>query len=93
MPSQRLTSHPPVPIAMGTGDTRTEEGRAFYQGRVTLLGKWICLVSGSFLVFFGILRTAQGIPPNSGVVFHAIGTALATDGPALVEVMQDPLLV
>jgi eukaryotic-like serine/threonine-protein kinase len=77
MPSQRLTSHPPVPIAMGTGDTRTEEGRAFYQSRLALLGQWICLVSGSFLVFFGILRTAQGIPPNSGVVFHAIGTALA----------------
>jgi hypothetical protein len=57
MPSQRLTSHPPVPIAMGTGDTRTEEGRAFYRGRLALLGQWICLVSGSFLVLFGGLRT------------------------------------
>jgi serine/threonine-protein kinase len=77
MASQRITAHPPVPIAMGSGDTRTEEGRAFYQGRVALLGKWICLVSGSFLVFFGVLRATQGIPPNSGVLFHAIGTAFA----------------
>ena len=77
MPSQRLTSHPPVPIAMGTGDTRTEEGRAFYQGRLALLGQWICLVSGSFLVFFGGLRTLQGVAPNSGMLFHAISTALA----------------
>ncbi|HVG86379.1 MAG TPA: hypothetical protein VM820_17765, partial [Vicinamibacterales bacterium] len=77
MPSQRLTSHPPVPIAMGTGDTRTEEGRAFYQSRLALLGQWICLVSGSFLVFFGGLRTLQGVAPNSGMLFHAISTALA----------------
>jgi eukaryotic-like serine/threonine-protein kinase len=77
MPSQRIHTHPPVPIAMGSGNTLTEEGRAFYQGRLTLLGQWICLVSGAFLVFFGILRTAQGVPPNSGVAFHTIGTAIA----------------
>ena len=32
MPSQRIIAHPPVPIAMGDGDTTTEEGRAFYKG-------------------------------------------------------------
>ena len=77
MPSQRFTAHPPVPIAMVTGDTRTEEGRAFYRDRLALLGQWICLVSGAFLVFFGVLRTGQGVAPNSGMLFHATGTLLA----------------
>ncbi len=44
-----ITTHPLVPIAMGTSDAGTEEGRAFHQSRLALYGKWLFLVSGAFL--------------------------------------------
>jgi hypothetical protein len=57
-----VTTRPPVPIAMGSGDTGTEEGRAFHQSRLALFGRWICLVSGTFLVFFGVLGCHRRSP-------------------------------
>jgi len=41
------TSHPPVPIRLGTATGGTEEGRAFFQSRLQLLGGWTFLISGT----------------------------------------------
>jgi hypothetical protein len=72
-----ITTHPLVPIAMGTSDAGTEEGRAFHQSRLALYGRWMFLVSGAFLAFFSGLRVAYGLGLSSGVLFHALGTAVA----------------
>jgi len=62
---------------MGSSDTGTEEGRAFYQGRLALLGRWMFIISGSFLAFFTLVRIAQGVPFDRGVLYHACGSAAA----------------
>ena len=71
------TSHPLVPIALGSSDTGTEEGRAFHQGRLALFGRWTFIVSGTFLAFFSVLRLLWGLPFDAGVAFHALATAVA----------------
>ncbi len=70
------TSRPPVPIAMGTGDTGTEESRAFYQSRLALFGQWIFAVSGVFLVIFGTIRLLF-FPFTPALLLHALATLLA----------------
>jgi serine/threonine-protein kinase len=72
-----ITTHPPVPIAMGTSGTGTEEGRAFHQSRLALYGRWLFLVSGAFLVFFAGVRLVIAMPFDAGVASHAMSTAAA----------------
>jgi eukaryotic-like serine/threonine-protein kinase len=71
-----LTTHPLVPIAMGTSSSGTEEGRAFHQTRLALYGRWVCLVSGAFLVFFTSVHVAYGLGLETGTYYHALGTAI-----------------
>lgn len=63
-------------MAMGSGSD-TEEGRAFQQSRLALFGRWIFVISGSFLVVFAALRAVTGIPFDTAVLYHVFGTALA----------------
>ena len=70
------TSRPPVPIAMGTGDTATEESRAFFQSRLALFGQWIFVVSGVFLVIFGTIRLLF-FPFTPALLLHALATLVA----------------
>jgi len=72
-----ITTHPLVPIAMGTSDTGTEEGRAFHQSRLALYGKWLFLVSGAFLAFFSGVRLVMGMPFDAGLGFHTLSTTAA----------------
>jgi serine/threonine-protein kinase len=73
-----LTTRPPVPIAMGTSDTHTEEGRAFHQGRLALYGQWVFLVSVAFLAFFTMVRlVARGQAFEPGTAYHLLGTGVA----------------
>jgi serine/threonine-protein kinase len=65
-----------VPIAMGFGETATEEGRAFFQSRLALFGRWIFFVSGAFLVIFGTIRLLL-FPFDPALLFHALATLLA----------------
>ena len=71
------TTHPLVPIAMGTSDSGTEEGRAFHQSRLALYGRWLCLVSGAFLVVTLSMRFVHGMPFDAAALFHAMATAAA----------------
>jgi eukaryotic-like serine/threonine-protein kinase len=70
------TSRPPVPIAIGSGDAETEEGRAFFQGRLALFGQWIFVVSGAFLAIFGTIRLLF-FPFSPALLLHAVATLLA----------------
>jgi serine/threonine-protein kinase len=70
------TSRPPVPIAIGSSGTGTEEGRAFHQSRLTLFGRWIFLVSGAFLFIFATIRL-QFFPFDRALLFQTLATLLA----------------
>ena len=70
-------TRPRVPIALGTGGTHTEEGRAFFQSRLRLFGEWVFLTSGSFFVVVGALTVALGERFNYGNLFHLLTTLFA----------------
>jgi len=72
-----ITTRPPVPIALGAVDTGTEEGRAFHQSRLTLFGRWVFIVSGTFLVFYGLLHVSQAFALDPGALFHMLATGVA----------------
>ena len=77
--SQEVTTtpRPPVPIAMGSGETENEERRAFFQSRLALFGRWTFIVSGGFLVFLRVMRLILGVPFDPSSWFHALATLLA----------------
>jgi len=62
---------------LGTSDGGTEEGRAFHQDRLALYGRWMFLVSGVFLAFFGTIRALSGFGVEAGFLSHALGTGFA----------------
>ena len=66
-----------VPIALGSGGTGSEEGRAFFQSRLTLFGCWVFLISGGFLLVGVALNAAFQTPFNAGMVFHQAGVLVA----------------
>ena len=72
-----ITTRPPVPIALGAVDTATEEGRTFHQSRLTLFGRWVFVVSGIFLVFFGLIHVSHAFALDPGVLFHVLATGVA----------------
>ena len=71
-------SRPPVPIALGSGATRTEEGRAFFQSRLTLFGGWVFLVSGGFYLVGAVRETAIYLLELHPIAFfHLLATLTA----------------
>ena len=66
-----------VPVSIGSGGSDTEEGRAFFQERLALFGRWVFLISGAFLVFGSLVRGALGVPLSESTYFHVIGTLVA----------------
>jgi serine/threonine-protein kinase len=72
-----LTTSRRVPIALGSGGTHTEEGRAFFQSRLALFGGWVCLISGGFNVVGVAMNAAFDAPFDVGTVFHTAGTLVA----------------
>jgi serine/threonine-protein kinase len=66
-----------VPIALGSGGTGSEEGRAFFLNRLTLFGCCVFLISGGFLLVGVVLDAVVHTPFNSGMVFHLAGVVVA----------------
>ena len=76
--NRRLSpTRPRVPIALGSGGTLTEEGRAFFQSRLRLFGGWVFLTSGSFFIVVGALTVALGGHFHYGSLFHLGATLIA----------------
>ena len=76
--NRRLSpTRPRVPIALGSGGTLTEEGRAFFQSRLRLFGGWVFLTSGSFFIVVGALTVALGEHFHYGNLFHLGATLIA----------------
>ena len=74
-------SYSPVPIALGSPTTETEEGRAFFQERVGRFGMWVFFISGGFYVMaLGLGSTLDPrfnwptTPFTGGQLFHLLGT-------------------
>ena len=70
-------SRPPVPIALGSAGPSSEEGRAFFQSRLTLFGGWVFLVSGAFYLVSASQQTAYGVDATTASLFHLAGTLVA----------------
>ena len=49
MADTRSATRGPVPIALGSAASGTEEGREFFQARLALFGQCVFLISGGFL--------------------------------------------
>ena len=74
-------SYNPVPIALGSPTTETEEGRAFFQERVGRFGMWVFFISGGFYVMaLGLGSTFDPgfnwptTPFTGGQLLHLLGT-------------------
>ena len=69
----------PVPVALGSAGTDTEEGRAFFQERLGLYAMWSFVLSGTFLVLnFGLaLDVAPGYLYTASLWAHLGATATA----------------
>ena len=74
-------SYSPVPIALGSPTTETEEGRAFFQERVGRFGMWVFFISGGFYVMaLGLGSTLDPgfnwptTPFTGGQLLHLLGT-------------------
>lgn len=72
-----MTSRARVPIALGSGATGTEEGRAFFQDRLSIFGGWVFLISGGFFLLGAVLNGLFPSPSNAGMEFHLAGTLVA----------------
>ncbi|MDH4063265.1 MAG: serine/threonine protein kinase [Acidobacteriota bacterium] len=64
-------------MSIGSGGADSEEGRAFLQDRLSLFGRWVFLISGSFLVLGTAVRVALGVPLSPATSFHVLGTLIA----------------
>ena len=81
MADRRSGTRGPVPIALGSAASGTEEGREFFQARLALFGKFVFLISGSFFAVslletlgIGFLLHAGEIAPT---LYHLCGTLVA----------------
>ena len=73
-----LSTRAPVPFALGSGSTDTEEGRAFLQSRLALFGGWVFLISGAFYVVGAVLRYLSGLPsPDQALRLHLLSILVA----------------
>ncbi len=61
MADTRSGTRGPVPIALGSAASGTEEGREFFQARLALFGGWVFLVSGSFFAVYLLLTFSQRV--------------------------------
>ena len=68
----------PIPVALGSATTETEEGRAFFQQRLGLFGRWLFILSGGFyllnVVLSALMAPAQLLLPSS--LAHLAATLL-----------------
>jgi len=72
-----VATHSRFPIALGSGGTGTEEGRAFFQSRLRIFGCWVFLISGGFFLMGAVLNGLFPSPANAGMEFHLAGTLVA----------------
>ena len=84
MADTRSGTRGPVPIALGSAASGTEEGREFFQARLALFGGWVFLISGSFYAVFLLLTLWTGplidvaaIPIGDPHLYHLCGTLVA----------------
>ena len=61
----------PVPVALGSATSDTEEGRAFFQERLGLYGMWVFILSGSFY----LLNTALVLRVDPGALLEGYSLA------------------
>ena len=78
MADTRSTTRGPVPIALGSATSGTEEGRDFFQARLALFGKLVFLISGCFFAVSllgtaSLLRAGEFAP----TLYHLCGTLVA----------------
>lgn len=66
-----------MPIALGSGTGDTEEGRAYFRSRLTLLGRWLFLISASFYVVGLTTRVAFGLGSHPATGFHLATVVIA----------------
>ena len=68
----------PMPAALGSTTPETEEGRAFFQQRLGLFGRWLFILSGGFyllnVVLSALMAPAQLLLPSS--LAHLAATLL-----------------
>lgn len=62
MADTRSGTRGPVPIALGSAASGTEEGRGFFQARLALFGRWVFLASSSFFAVYLLLTFSQRVP-------------------------------
>jgi serine/threonine protein kinase len=73
-----------VPIALGGGTSRTEEGRVFFQNRLALYGGWVFLISGGFYLVGMAMRAAYEVAFSPATLFHLIGPSMLLGTPAYI---------
>ena len=84
MADTRSTTRGPVPIALGSAASGTEEGRDFFQTRLALFGKCVFLIAGSFFAVSMLEQwgadapsDAMEIPLGHPSLHHLCGTLVA----------------
>ena len=66
-----------MPIAFGSAGPHTEEGRAFFQSRLALFGRWVFLISGAFYLVDLSMNAALHRPFEVGMALHLVATLVA----------------
>ncbi len=84
MADRHLATREPVPIALGSATSETEEGREFFQARLGLFGRWIFLISGGFYIAYFLLTLwtgahleVAGVPIGNPEIYHLCATLVA----------------
>ena len=68
-PAMTTTTVAPIPAALGSATTETEEGRAFFQQRLGLFGGWLFILSSGFYLLNAVLSALMSpvqllLPPS-----------------------------
>ena len=84
MADTRSGTRGPVPIALGSAASGTEEGREFFQARLALFGRFVFLISGSFFAMSLLSMLGTGpqldvgeLPIGDPTLYHLCGTLVA----------------
>ena len=84
MADTHSTTRGPVPVALGSAASGTEEGREFFQARLALFGGCVFLISGGFFAVSmlsklgtGPLIDVAGAPIGDPNLYHLCGTLVA----------------